>query len=42
MSVKDKALKKDDPGEFIEARAKNVMDPSPAIPKFSISDENHS
>lgn len=40
LSVSGEALKKDDLGEFIEAQAKDIMDPSPAILEGSISDEN--
>lgn len=34
------ALNKDELGEFIEAQAKDIMDPSPAILKGEISDKN--
>ncbi|MGH1447401.1 MAG: DUF2303 family protein [Cognatishimia sp.] len=40
MGVSGEPLKKDILGEFIEAQAKDVMDPTPAILKGNISDKN--
>ncbi len=40
MGVSGEPLKKDDLGEFIEAQAKDIMDPSPAILKGSASNKN--
>ncbi|WP_370312516.1 DUF2303 family protein [Sagittula sp.] len=40
MRVSGKPLDKDDMGEFIEANAKDVMDPTPAILKGEIDDKN--
>lgn len=38
--ISGKAQDKDEMGEFIEAQAKDIMDPSPAILKGSASDKN--
>ncbi len=40
MEVSGIAQDKDDMGEFIEAQAKDVMDPTPAVLKGDISDQN--
>ena len=40
MAISGEALKKNDLGEFIEAQAKDIMDPTPAILKGNISDKN--
>lgn len=40
MGVSDEPLRKDNLGEFIEAQAKDIMDPSPAILKGGVSDKN--
>ncbi len=40
MGVSGEPLKKDNLGEFIEAQAKDIMDPSPAILKGGVSDKN--
>lgn len=40
MGVSGELLKKDTLGEFIEAQAKDIMDPSPAILKGDVSDQN--
>lgn len=40
MGVSGQPLEKDVLGEFIEAQAKDVMDPTPAILKGAISDKN--
>jgi hypothetical protein len=40
IGVSGKSLEKDDLGEFIEKNAKDIMDPSPAVIKGDINDEN--
>ncbi|PIE15146.1 MAG: hypothetical protein CSA68_07285 [Rhodobacterales bacterium] len=40
MRVSGERLNKDDLGDFIEAQAKDIMDPSPAILTGSVSDKN--
>jgi hypothetical protein len=40
MTISGKGLDKDDMGEFIEANAKDIMDPTPAILKGKESDKN--
>lgn len=40
MGVSGAPLEKDDLGEFIEAQAKDIMDPTPAVLTGSISDKN--
>lgn len=40
MAISGKGLDKDDMGEFIEAQAKDIMDPSPAVLKGNVSDKN--
>lgn len=40
MKVSDEPLKKDDLGEFIEAQAKDIMDPTPAILNGRVADKN--
>ena len=40
MRVSDKQLEKDDLGEFIEAQAKDIMDPTPAVLGGIESDQN--
>lgn len=40
MKVSDSPLEKDDLGEFIEAQAKDIMDPTPAVLTGNISDKN--
>ncbi|WP_456390430.1 DUF2303 family protein [Profundibacter sp.] len=40
MEVSDTPMEKDDLGEFIEANAKDIMDPTPAILKGAESDKN--
>ena len=40
MKVSGQALEKDDLGEFIEAQAKDIMDPTPAVLKGSVSAKN--
>lgn len=42
MAVSGEPLKKDDLGEFIESQAKDIMDPTPAVLKGSVSDKNQS
>jgi len=40
MAIAGKPLTKDDMGEFIEANAKDIMDPTPAVIKLAESDTN--
>ncbi len=40
MAVSGEPLKKDDLGEFIEAQAKDIMDPTPVVLKGTPSDKN--
>lgn len=40
MGISGKGLDKDNMGEFIEAQAKDIMDPSPAVLKGNVSDKN--
>ncbi|SLN36878.1 hypothetical protein AQS8620_01326 [Aquimixticola soesokkakensis] len=40
MKVSGAPLEKDDLGEFIEAQAKDIMDPTPAVLSGSVSDKN--
>lgn len=40
MAISGVPLKKDDMGEFIEANAKDIMDPTPAVLKGKESDKN--
>ena len=39
-AVSDKPLGKDDLGEFIEAQARDILDPTPAVLKMQESDQN--
>lgn len=40
IKASDRPMEKDDLGEFIEAQAKNIMDPTPAVLKGNASDQN--
>lgn len=40
MKVSGQPLEKDDLGEFIEANAKDIMDPTPAVLKNTVDDKN--
>ncbi len=40
MKVSGQGLDKDDMGEFIEAQAKDIMDPTPAVLKGEQHDNN--